>query len=71
MTRKDYELIAEIMRAAKPIVHPLISENYSTYWQEVGGLREWNYQCEKFADRFAQQNPKFNREKFLRACGIE
>lgn len=57
MTKKDYELIASVI--------------YSLYL----GHTDWTRSCEqvtsRFADKLAENNPKFNRSKFLQACGIE
>lgn len=57
MTKKDYELIASVI--------------YSLYL----GHENWNRNAEQVASRFAdmlsEKNPKFNRSKFLQACGIE
>lgn len=65
MTKKDYELIA----------NTLWGEAYS----EPGILCEaWEYMDNEYAEmvealayRFEQNNPKFNRSKFLQACGLE
>lgn len=57
MTKKDFEVIAEVLKsldlgqlykADLPILKPQIAE--------------------QFADRLALLNPRFNRERFLEAC---
>ena len=30
----------------------------------------WNSTCRAFADMCASQNPRFDRQKFLDACGV-
>lgn len=55
MTRKDYELVAEHLRFA---------------WAR-GELTqgEVNYLAVGLADGFKRDNPRFDRERFLNACG--
>jgi len=56
MTRKDYRLIAEILKdSLDNIVDDMAHEALS----------------DVFAEELASTNPRFNREKFLRACGVE
>lgn len=61
MTRKDYELIASAInqqvRNAAEIERSPIE----------------NLQClvEGLANRFAAENPNFNRDLFLSACGVK
>lgn len=59
MTKKDYELIAFVLRNDKLIDETGVAE------------RQFRFYAEGFADRFAGYNPKFDRDKFLTACGIE
>lgn len=76
MTKKDYELIANGLRIGKP------SRNINPYpiearGQEIinvyayGKNNAWNNACKTLADFLATDNPKFNKNKFLKACGIE
>lgn len=59
MSRKDYEVVATefIGRMANPTVP---SESRQTLIALANSL----------ADRFAEDNPRFDREKFLTACGV-
>ena len=60
MTKKDYELIAWALAD--------IGENYEGEdWTISGalGLVSW-----KLADALEATNPRFNREIFLKACGV-
>ena len=59
MTRKDFELIAKVLRAARN--------------GDIDRRAEWvtDAIAEDMADGLATTNPRFNREKFLRACGVE
>jgi hypothetical protein len=54
MTRKDYELIAEVLRNS----------------DEVADLETLTALVEMFADRLEDENPRFNRETFFRKSGI-
>jgi len=56
MTKKDYELIASVLRER-------LGDSYDNAYARL--------LVKKMADALAKQNPKFNRHKFLQACGIE
>ena len=58
MRKKDYELIA----AGLKYVDEQGITNYSRY--------TWESTCKFLALVFEKNNPRFNREKFLKACGI-
>lgn len=58
MTKKHYEAIAAIMNEQGAKCHAI----------RLMGLQEQT--CEQLADYFAKDNPKFNRQFFLKACGI-
>ena len=57
MTKTDYELIAETLDR----IVTRQAEQTETYIDV----------CEALADAFEADNPKFNRDKFLKACGID
>ncbi len=56
MTRKDYELIAEILSEV----------------QAYAGINAGTVEltARMFADRFRAGNTRFDRERFLLACGV-
>ena len=56
MTRKDYELIAGVFAGIAEIVD--INE---TIGADI---------AERLADEFEAENPRFNRARFLSACGV-
>lgn len=56
MSKKDYELVASVI--------------YSLYLGHENWNRNGQQVASKFADKLAEHNPKFNRSKFLEACGI-
>lgn len=55
MTKKDYELIASILK----------------FRQEQINERAYKLLIADFINTLASKNPRFNREKFLQACGVE
>ena len=60
MTRKDYELIAAYIRNSRAGI--------------IDGLdpiQEIDSVTAGLADRLAADNPQFNRDRFLAACGID
>lgn len=60
MTRKDYILLVDALREAHPhMVHQ--SEE----------REQWQVDCESIADALARDNPRFDRARFLTACGIK
>ena len=56
MTRKDYQLIAGVFAHFAEIV-----EIHETIGADI---------AEVMADALAQENPRFDRAKFLTACGV-
>jgi hypothetical protein len=54
MTRKDFELIASVIRNT----------------DEVADSQTRDALAEMFADKLAGTNDRFNRETFLKACGV-
>lgn len=63
MTKKDYELIARVMEYNMPskIAKP---KGYSDR------LEAWTNILNGLIEAFEQSNTKFNRDKFLQACGV-
>lgn len=64
MTRKDYVLIAEAVRASRSQIFTRPSE-----------AMVWGRACDEVAMTLAAElrstNPLFDRGRFLRACGVE
>lgn len=56
MTKKDFELIAATIKA--------------TRGDYPGNLQMVDAMALAFADRLRATNKQFNRDKFLRACGV-
>ncbi len=60
MTRKDYVLIAEALKKARPTP----SDYNSAHVQ-------FRADVTLIADALANDNPRFDRERFLKACGVQ
>jgi hypothetical protein len=61
MTRTDYELVAGVLRTqweTEDALHPLVDA-------------VMNALARKLADAFQSANPRFDRTRFLAACGVE
>lgn len=62
MTKKDFEVIAQVLRDSRP--------EHNGSRDAFRATEQINVVSIAFADRFAQMNPRFNRAIFLRACGV-
>lgn len=65
MTKKDYELIARIFHKNITSNHPKETE------VRFRATTISKAMAQQFADVLATNNPRFDRTKFLKACGIE
>src|SRR5579859_671851 len=69
MTRKDYILIAATLRADAAHLSPEreTSFDYTTAakWEQ-GAYDQWNTTVLAFADTLSRDNPRFDRERFLK-----
>ena len=59
MTKKDFELIAEI-----------IFRNQEQFTEGEEGNSLLRVMSHQFANELENTNPRFNREKFLKECGV-
>lgn len=66
MTKKDFQLIADALARQEPVHNQL---NPFTNW--LNKHLQWEKDCEALADALATTNPRFDRERFLTACGVE
>lgn len=64
MTRKDYELIARAFTLARPIAPPRNSSLRAAHYTLDAVARH-------LADALAFDNPRFDRGRFLAACGVK
>jgi len=60
MQRRHFELIADCLSTARPPDGALGDERC-----------QWVHAVEVFASRLNDTNSRFNRDRFLRACGVE
>lgn len=60
MTRKDYVLIAEILKA-----------NREDFIEGEDGFALLNILAHQFANGLEPDNPRFDRARFLEACGVK
>lgn len=68
MTRKDYVLIAEAIQAE----HAWVQENRAVLGSCVDAqLFRMKETAGRIAGAMAQDNPRFDRERFMQACGFE
>lgn len=74
MTKKHYEAIANVLKKEydKNIHHRKNYFDNDKLWYEHKQKKQAiTSVCNNLADYFAADNPKFNRDKFLTACGIK
>jgi hypothetical protein len=64
MTKKDFEMIASTLKSEMPEREP------GNRWSD-GARDEWSTTCLAFASMLASTNPRFDRARFLAACGME
>ncbi len=65
MTKKDYIKLAAVMADTNPDNHPGTFESAHT---SAASKKYWSHIVSKLADTLKQDNPAFNREKFIDAC---
>ena len=64
MTRKDYEIIAGVFRIHVVAMGTCGKDNYAAQFSELAIL------AEDMASALTKDNPRFNRETFIAACGF-
>lgn len=67
MTKKDFELIAAALRASRPDpMRIAASEEYIE-----GCENQFRLSCETITKAVQTTNPRFDRARFLAACGVQ
>lgn len=73
MTRRDFQLIAESLKKTRP----------AHYTERLNSIPEgelawkraecsvWNCVCKTIANDLSGTNPRFDRSRFLDACGVK
>lgn len=66
MTRKDFQAIADCIKATDP-------RNRVSFFalQDDGRLRQWIETVEEFCAMCREQNSRFDKARFLTACGYD
>tara|TARA_Y100001937_G_C7013308_1_gene281975 strand:+ start:360 stop:599 length:240 start_codon:yes stop_codon:yes gene_type:complete len=67
MTRKHYEMIAEVLRNRADAINNSSANNEEKHYA-LFELRNTMY---NFGDEFEAENPRFDRGKFYQACEIQ
>lgn len=62
MTRKDYVAIAAALKSTKP--------SYNSDHVTLAVVMQHRASCVAVAKALANDNPRFDRERFLDACGV-
>ena len=62
MTKKDYVAIAALLKHRRPNADMLTPSPAYSMWHGIA----WD-----LCDVFASDNPRFDRARFLAACGVE
>jgi hypothetical protein len=65
MTRKDYILIAEALKSVDP--QPTTPGDDRVCRRTYQG---WSCACIAVCNALANDNPRFDRDRFLKACGV-
>ena len=73
MTKKDYVLIAAALRGdAAHLAPDAVYKSYVTMpaWNK-GAYDQWHTTVLAIAAALASDNPRFDRARFLQACGVQ
>lgn len=70
MTRKDYVAIARAINVAAAACVKAGS-GYTTQTQNVAASGACRITAEAIAEHCASDNPRFDRVRFLKACGVQ
>lgn len=65
MTRKDFQLIADVLRTERERSRQYVTVNNPRACTELDHLDQI---AESMADALVTTNPRFNRSRFLNAC---
>lgn len=70
MTKKDYQRIANLLDLGKIVgaAHGFEDEQARTYM--IGAREQWLEIVNRMTAIVADDNPRFDRARFLKACGL-
>lgn len=66
MTKKDYEKFADMFGVYRRVAARIKTPGFKSGFETATGNI-----IESVANIFAADNPSFDRERFLKACGVE
>lgn len=67
MTRKDYRILADVLRGVKPLP---MKEKFTKYgMQQAGREYQWIDDVVRIAEALSYHNSNFDKVRFLAACG--
>lgn len=69
MTRKDFELIARVLKDSRPAAKELNDDNVKEAARQHAKNAQVDFVSIAFAVELAKQNPRFDKDKFYTACG--
>lgn len=67
MTKKDFRVVADALNAARPVREADFAD--AATWKAA--QEEWEVAVRYVADALENSYPRFDREKFEAACGLE
>jgi hypothetical protein len=70
MTRKDFELIAAAVKDARPLSKYRMDDPVAVRLSILNANTALDNVADFLADRLSQTNPRFDRARFLTACGV-
>ena len=63
LTQEDFKAVAEIIEEQVDFAKVFSGQSFA--------LRSYRVIAENLADYFATQNPRFDRERFMKVCGLD
>ena len=71
MTRKDFELIAQVIDYRRAAISVLGKDTVKGRAESDAALRELDFVAWGMAGKLAETNPRFDRARFLAAAGVK
>lgn len=71
LRKSQYELIANVLKGTKPVEpvdDPLYKTGGGTYIDYTHDMKLWENTCLAFINHFRHDNPRFDGDRFLKAC---
>lgn len=68
MTKKDYELIADVFKKCIRVETEMVEDNSPD--SHIIAIKAVKFTAQAMAVKLAQENPQFSKDKFLLACCV-